>query len=116
MRGQSILQSMRNGLGHVANLSTDGTGRVVHGGSAWSLPRGLNGMRQPQDGASPTAAAPSLLTTTQRHGHMLLEPEDARITGGTRSLTRRLLGLNVTDAPRKPVVAVAKALPRQRIA
>jgi len=31
-----------------------------------------------------------------RHGRLPSEPEDANLTGGTRSLTRRLLALNVT--------------------
>ncbi len=30
------------------------------------------------------------------------EPEDARLTGGTRSLTRRLLGLNLTGRIARP--------------
>lgn len=34
------------------------------------------------------------------------EPEDARITGGTRSLTRRLLALNLPSLGRVPVSVV----------
>ena len=33
------------------------------------------------------------------------EPEDARLTGGTRSLDRRLLALNFSGSPSKPGVA-----------
>ena len=33
--------------------------------------------------------------SSHQHSDVLNEPEDARLTGGTRSLTRRLLGLNV---------------------
>lgn len=50
---------------------------------------------------SASAAKPST-TTLSRRDHLLFEPEDAKLTGGTRSLMRRVLGLNVTDAPRKP--------------
>ncbi len=102
MRRQSVLQSMHNRLDRVAELGMDAARRVGHGDSAWSLPRGLNVLRQPQDGAP--AVAPNPLTATQRN--VLSEPDDARITGGTRSLSRRLLGLNVTSAPRKVVAAV----------
>jgi hypothetical protein len=33
------------------------------------------------------------------------EPEDARLTGGTRSLDRRLLALNLSGSLKKPVLA-----------
>jgi hypothetical protein len=36
--------------------------------------------------------------TSVRHGRLPSEPEDANLTGGTRSLTRRLLALNVTGS------------------
>jgi len=74
---------------------TERTRRAVHGSSAWSLPRGLN-LRQPQDGAS-SEVSPVL--------NNLPEPEDARLTGGTRSLTRRLMGLNVAEVSRKPTMS-----------
>ena len=35
------------------------------------------------------------------HSNVLNEPEDAKLTGGTRSLTRRLMGLNVTEEARR---------------
>jgi hypothetical protein len=55
---------------------------------------------QPQDGA--TAHASKLTSIAARlHNNLSQEPEDARLTGGTRSLTRRLLGLNITAAPRR---------------
>jgi len=41
--------------------------------------------------------APRLLTT------MPNEPEDARLTGGTRSLDRRLLALNLSGTLKRPV-------------
>ena len=34
---------------------------------------------------------------------LLREPEDAALTGGRRSLMRRVLGLNVTQPSAKPV-------------
>jgi hypothetical protein len=34
------------------------------------------------------------------------EPEDARLTGGTRSLDRRLLALNLSGSPSKPAERV----------
>jgi hypothetical protein len=102
-----MVQGVRNGLDQVAGLAGD-TRRMVHGGSAWSLPRGLNGLRQPQDGAPTAVAVPPL----ERKRAVLLEPEDAGMTGGTRSLTRRLLGLNVADGPRRPA-AVAASMTRR---
>ena len=40
------------------------------------------------------------------HARELHEPEDARLTGGTRSLMRRVLGLNVTLPASTPLRAV----------
>ena len=42
---------------------------------------------------------------------MMAEPEDARLTGQTRNLERRLLGLNVTR-PRKAIVTPTSWLVR----
>jgi hypothetical protein len=81
--------------------------------------RQRNLLLQPQDGAldvaqpvlslfgttgklTPASAGRPSVTTISRRDHLLSEPEDAKLTGGTRSLMRRVLGLNVTDAPRKP--------------
>ena len=76
--------------------------RVNHGGAAWLRRRG-DALRQPQDGASEAALgehdkslgeqAAALSTASS-----LQESEDARITGGTRCLMRRLMGLNVAPA------------------
>jgi hypothetical protein len=59
-------------------------------------------MKQPQDGAGDQAELKSRVTDIGTRLEMvafgpamLVEPEDARITGGTRSLMRRLLGLNI---------------------
>jgi hypothetical protein len=48
--------------------------------------------------ASPEARAISL--TKSRFARLPQEPEDARITGVTRSLNRRLLALNVSGSLR----------------
>jgi hypothetical protein len=112
MRKQSVLQSVHNRLDRVAELGMDAARRVGQGHSAWSLPRGLNVLRQPQDGAP--AVVLNSLAATQRN--VLSEPDDARLTGGTRSLSRRLLGLNVTSAPRKVVAAVPVMVTRRLVA
>jgi hypothetical protein len=65
--------------------------RNGHGGSAWTATAKADNLHQPQDGAQETG---TLLTARKRL--MLREPEDARLTGGTRSLMRRTMGLNVT--------------------
>ena len=68
-----------------------------HGGTAWSTPFSERSLRQPQDGA---AERRTRLAVINSHllTNLLDEPEDARLTGGTRSLTRRLMGLNVISA------------------
>lgn len=59
---------------------------------------------QPQDGAPPAEAQVSEMTSLRQRGAFakLNEPEDAGLTGMTRSLGRRLLGLNIAGAA-KPV-------------
>lgn len=66
--------------------------RSVHGGSAWTTNGKPDALHQPQDGAAQEAG--TLLAARKRLA--LREPEDARLTGGTRSLMRRVMGLNVT--------------------
>lgn len=55
-----------------------------------------------RDEAGITGTAPrfgaKIGPTSVRHGRLPSEPEDANLTGGTRSLTRRLLALNVTGS------------------
>ena len=62
---------------------------------------------QPQDGAQAALAArPTEISTRRR---TLGEPEDARLTGGTRSLMRRLSGLNLGPRlPRHPITTAAR--------
>ena len=64
--------------------------RVGHGGVAWTAAANADALHQPQDGAQENG----ILYTAKRAA--LREPEDARLTGGTRSLMRRVMGLNVT--------------------
>ncbi len=73
--------------------------RVNHGGAAWLKRRGLE-LRQPQDGAQHHQDS-GAERTEKLHDSVTTrsaEAEDARLTGGTRCLMRRLMGLNVTSA------------------
>lgn len=90
--------------------------RVSHGSMRFA--RDQN-MRQPQDGALELPSRVASITSKQQP-NLPMEPEDARLTGTTRSLYRRVMGLNVMNttepllpasAP-KPVVAVRKPQPR----
>ncbi|MBW4039624.1 MAG: hypothetical protein HIU91_12280 [Acidobacteria bacterium] len=83
------------------------------GGTAWSLPNAEKMTRQPQDGAT-TSGNQVVRMAAHRHSNVLNESEDARLTGGTRTLNRRLLGLNVGSMGRKEVAAVSAAARLQR--
>jgi hypothetical protein len=74
--------------------------RSDHGGMAWKLPFGR--LRQPQDGASVRTKLANIGSHFQLGLHD--EPEDAKLTGGTRSLMRRLTGLNMGLKPKKAIV------------
>jgi hypothetical protein len=70
--------------------------RTGHGGTAWasaSTSIGEVKLYQPQDGAADPRSRVADIASRMRK--MVGEPEDARLTGGTRSLMRRLSGLNV---------------------
>jgi hypothetical protein len=73
-------------------------------------------LMQPQDGSleqrmKVATIKPRNLTS------MPQEPEDASLTGGTRSLTRRLLGLNFgKKVSAKPSTLVAGSITRPRVA
>jgi hypothetical protein len=73
--------------------------RPVYGGMG-SLSRGMDPLRQPQDGVLRARPESGRVSSIEAYlpGGSLLEPEDARLTGSTRSLRRRLLGLNVATA------------------
>lgn len=83
--------------------------RTGHGSSAWSLPMGVKPLRQPQDGASLQRTSPRHIPA-HHDGTLLVEPEDAGLTGGTRSLMRRLIGLNIPKAPMPERKASSTAL------
>lgn len=76
--------------------------RNNHGGFAWAAADRAEHLHQPQDGAQERK------TVYTAHSKKTLprEPEDARLTGGTRSLMRRVMGLNVTAPRKSPVKAV----------
>ncbi len=86
--------------------------RVNHGSTAWSLPSRRPSGIQPQDGSLTNPPRVAAMPARANGGKVAGETDDSRITGGTRSLSRRVLGLNnVTadgrkpDEPRKPVPA-----------
>jgi hypothetical protein len=89
--------------------------RSGHGGSAWSLPFGAQIQRQPQDGATDRLSRLTSITS-RLHPSLPQEPEDARLTGGTRSLSRRLLGLNVTKKTQRKGPDVADPLLTTQVA
>jgi hypothetical protein len=93
----------------------DEVSRRGHGGTAWAT---NYSMKQPQDQDGVSAArevssrVTDISTRTQLlafGGATVVEPEDARLTGGTRSLVRRLLGLNITPRKVVPAAMAAKA-------
>ena len=69
--------------------------RTAHGGTAWGARPEIE-MRQPQDGGLDLDTRSRVAQITAHLNRTSFqEPEDARITGTTRSLMRRLMGLNV---------------------
>lgn len=84
---------------------------VNHGGGTWRLRD--QELRQPQDGA-PQAKSRTVEIETRLGRTLISEPEDARLTGGTRSLTRRLAGLNI-ESPRHLETASLAAAPAPRL-
>jgi len=72
-------------------------------------------MSQPQDGA-PERPARLRLLQASLHASLDSEPEDARLTGGTRSLSRRVLGLNVIAEERKSAVSLKVLSPATQVA
>ena len=92
---------------------TAGWKRNGHGGSAWAVTAKGDNLHQPQDGAQETG---TLLTARTRMS--LREPEDAGLTGVTRSLMRRVMGLNVTAlaGTRKPQPRAIPPKPHAQVA
>jgi hypothetical protein len=103
------MSSWINKIGDVVRMPNMASRHGVHGGTAWSLPFAEAGMIQPQDGAVDTRTRLANIRSHQ-HSDGLHEPEDARLTGGTRSLDRRLLGLNVLNTYVKRSAAAVKAV------
>jgi hypothetical protein len=83
--------------------------RAGHGSSAWAAPVRGASLRQPQDGAVEPRTTPKRIPA-HHNGSLLVEPEDAGLTGGTRSLMRRLIGLNVANHSRPDRKAPVSAL------
>jgi hypothetical protein len=84
--------------------------RTGHGGTAWA-PASLGEVKlyQPQDGAADSRSRVADIASRMRK--MAGEPEDARLTGGTRSLMRRLSGLNVgMEMVRRAKPAIAQSV------
>ena len=77
--------------------------RVSHGSMRFARDQH---MRQPQDGALDLPSRVASITSKQQPA-LPMEPEDARLTGTTRSLYRRVMGLNVmnTTEPLLPASA-----------
>jgi hypothetical protein len=70
------------------------THRVAHGSTAWAVTAAADvNLHQPQDGV--VAQRRRVTDIASRLRKVVGEPEDARLTGGTRSLMRRLSGLNI---------------------
>ncbi len=107
------MSSWINKIGDVVRMPKMASRQDVHGGTPWSLPFVEAGMIQPQDGAVDTRLKLASIRSQQSNG--LHEPEDARLTGGTRSLDRRLLGLNVLKRSAAAVKAV-KPIARVEVA
>jgi hypothetical protein len=70
------------------------THRVAHGSTAWAVTTAADiNLHQPQDGV--VAQRRRVTDIASRLRKVVGEPDDARLTGGTRSLMRRLSGLNI---------------------
>jgi hypothetical protein len=96
--------------------------RRGHGSTAWATNYSLK-QPQDQDGTSAAREAASKVTDISTRlqlaafgGAMFAEPEDARLTGGTRSLVRRLLGLNITPRVVSPLAGKKSSRPAKKVA
>jgi hypothetical protein len=84
--------------------AADAPRRTTHGSCAWTLPFGTTTLRQPQDGALTGPAQPvSSTRLKQLRPHAAPDTEDDRLSGATRSLSNRILGLNGFTA-RRPLL------------
>ncbi|MEO7030104.1 MAG: hypothetical protein ABI147_11945 [Acidobacteriaceae bacterium] len=93
--------------------------RTGHGGIAWasSPSTGAPKLYQPQDGAIESRGRVTDIAS-RLFKFSAGEPEDARLTGGTRSLMRRLSGLNLGQLvrPKAPKSALNTPLPTTKVA
>ena len=106
--GRTILNSS-----HLGSASRWVSRRTEHGSTAWASSSAL---RQPQDGAAENSDSDVRARVTDIGSRFhkkaaAVEPEDAGMTGGTRSLVRRLMGLNVM-AVRKTTAMIVKPVAR----
>ena len=109
--------------GSLPRLQSSTSKRIAHGNVAWSVPPAHQRLIQPQDGAADLSKVTVPIDAAgEPNGRMVRfpsrEPEDAGMTGGTRSLMRRVMGLNVTARPgtRKPAASMATNVPAAQIA
>ncbi len=79
-----------------------------HGHAGWAMPFAARTLIQPQDGAVETRSSLLHCNPTMH------ESEDAYLTGGTRSLDRRLLGLNIVQDYLKRENGRVTAIPPER--
>jgi hypothetical protein len=84
--------------------------RAAHGGTALGQRPEVE-LRQPQDGGMDQdvrSRVAEISAHLNRTG--LIEPEDARLTGTTRSLMRRLMGLNMIGRSAQKAAAPLRSL------
>jgi hypothetical protein len=85
-------------------LPAEAPRRTTHGSCAWTLPFANNSMRQPQDGALTVSAQPvSSARLRSLRSRATAGTDDDRLSGATRSLASRILGLN-GFASRRPAL------------
>ncbi len=87
-------------LHRMQTQTADAPRRTTHGSCAWTLPFSNTALRQPQDGASRDTALTNstapVTSTRLKKLRSLAAPDtdDDRLSGATRSLSNRILGLN----------------------
>jgi len=102
---------------NIAALTPMAPRRTGYGSALRSQLPAAEQLRQPQDGAAPIRAKLATITAhLQSQNDFFQEPEDARLTGGTRSLKRRLLGLNMGLKLKKVPAIVAGAIAQPKVA
>ncbi len=85
----------QNGLLEIPGVETMSWRRTGHDSSAVPVRPQEMLARQPQDGALDSFGDRRVNALRSIYPSLTGEPEDARLTGGTRSLMRRVMGLNV---------------------